>query len=39
MTQVVGGWSGKLGHYYKSLKVNKFPVYEFWGGLKKSRAI
>ena len=34
MTQVVGAWSGKLGRYYKSPKVNKFSAYEFWGAEK-----
>ena len=34
MTQVVGGWSGKLGRHYKSPKVNKFSAYEFRGAGK-----
>ena len=34
MTQVVGGWSGKLGRHYKSPKVNKFSADEFRGAGK-----
>ena len=34
MTQVGGGWSGKLGRYYKNPKVSSFSEYEFWGAGK-----